>query len=419
MKQNSFIRMLVLLLTLAIIPLAFGQSAGTGASATPDHIALSWTGDPAKTMTVTWRTDPSVASGFVQYQKGNKLSKSAKQATAEPREFVADIGTARIFAATLKDLSPNSRYSYRVGDGEHWSDVKTFTTAKKNAKQFRFLVASESQSSMSDSDPYGLWRDTLRNMVKRTPDARFLVNVGDLVDIGQFGAHWNAWFKATAGVIDTIPEMPTTGNHETFGSKDTTKPIYWISQFTLPQNGPEGLKSEVYSWDYGQVHFVVLQSQAGEQKRQFGDILKPQQDWLEADLAASKAKWKVVFMHKPPYGVMPSRTNNDVKDAFCPIFDKHHVDAVISAHDHGVARTAPMKDGAKVNDPSQGTVYFVDGRIGPKTYSNISSQSWDEYFYYPKDMPTYMLVEVDGKNLTVSSLKADGTVLDKYSIKKR
>jgi archaellin len=409
--------MLVLLLTLAIMPLAIGQSPGTGATAVPDHITLTWIDNPSTTMTITWRTDPSVTAGVVQYQKGDKLSTSPKEAKANPREFVANIGTARIFASTLVNLSPNAKYSYRVGDGKNWSAVKTFTTAKKQAKSFKFLVASDSQSSMSEKEPYNIWRETLHKAYQKNPDAKFLINVGDLVDIGQFGDHWNAWFKAGEGVIDTIPEMPATGNHESFGSAET-KPAYFISQFTLPQNGPEGLKSEVYSYDYGQVHFVVLQSQGREQKKQYGDILKAQQDWLEADLAASKARWKVILFHKPPYGVMPSRTNDDVRDAFCPIFDKHHVDIVISAHDHGIARTYPLKAGVKVEDPSQGTVYFVDGRGGPKTYSNLSKQPWNDFFYDPKDQPTYMTIQVDGKKITVNSVKQDGTVLDSYSIKK-
>jgi hypothetical protein len=419
MKQNSFARMLVLLFALAVMPLALGQTAGTGASTTPDHITLTWTGDPSITMTITWRTDTSVALGFVQYQKGDSLSGSPNQTRAAPREFVADIGTARLFSATLMKLLPNTRYSYRVGDGEHWSDVKTFTTAKKEAASFKFLIACDSQSYMSEKEPYGLWKDVAHKMLQRTPGARFLVNVGDLVDVGQDGAHWNAWFKAAAGIIDAIPEMPVAGNHESFGSRDTTKPLYWISQFALPQNGPEGLKSEVYSWDYGQVHFVVLQSQGQEQKGQFGNIFKPQQEWLDADLAASRAQWKIVFMHKPPYGVMPARTNDDVKDAFCPIFDKYHVDAVITAHDHGVARSFPMHADARVDSPSQGTVYFIGGRAGPKTYNNLSSQPWDAYFYDPQDQPTYMVVEVEEKKMTFSSIKQDGTVLDTYTIDKR
>ena len=117
------------------------------------------------------------------------------------------------------------------------------------------------------------------------------------------GAHWNAWFAAAKGVIDSIPIMPVSGNHESYGSKEITKPLYCLEQFTLPQNGPEGLKGQAYSYDYGPVHFVVLDSQQTEQK-QGGDILTIQQAWLEADLAASKATWKIVFFHKPPYTIL-------------------------------------------------------------------------------------------------------------------
>lgn len=49
--------LLLLLLLLAQPNPIWGQGQGAGATARPDHIALSWTGNPATTMTVTWRTD--------------------------------------------------------------------------------------------------------------------------------------------------------------------------------------------------------------------------------------------------------------------------------------------------------------------------------------------------------------------------
>jgi acid phosphatase type 7 len=410
--------MLVLWLSLVVLPMAIGQNPNAGASIVPDHVVLSWTGNPVTSMTVTWRADVSVAAGVVQYQKRKKGSKSWQEEKAVMREFTADIGTTHIFSSTIIGLSPNTVYSYRVGDGKNWSGVKSFTTAKKKIKSFKFFVASDSQSSLSEAEPYSVWRTTLSNAYQRNPNAKFVMNVGDLVDIGQKGEHWNAWFNASAGVIDTIPEMPTTGNHETYGSSETAQPAYWLAQFTLPQNGPEGLKGQVYSFDYGDAHIVVLQSQAYEMKR-YGDILKIQKDWLETDLAVSKAKWKIVLFHKPPYGVMPSRTNDDIKEAFCPIFDIYHVDVVFNGHDHGLARTYSLKGGEKVADPSQGTVYFVDGRSGPKTYSNLSKQPWNDFFYDPQDQPTYLMIEVAGSQLTVNSTLQDGTVVDTYTIQKR
>jgi hypothetical protein len=195
-----------------------------------------------------------------------------------------------------------------------------------------------------------------------------------------------------------------------------TKPRYWLAQWSVPQNGPEGLKSQVYSFDYGPVHIVVLDSQAEEQKS--GDILKIQQPWLEADLAATKARWKIVFFHKPPYESYPKRTNPEVKAAFCPILEKYNVDLVFNAHDHAVARTYPIRNGVMMQKPSQGVIYYISGQSGGKTYKALKKMDWNTYFHHPVDQPNYFVVEVKDKKLTVNTIKQDGTVLDIFFIDK-
>ena len=46
-----------------------------------------------------------------------------------------------------------------------------------------------------------------------------MISSGLLVEIGQMYAHWNNWFDAAKGVIDTVPEMPVQGNHEHINRK--------------------------------------------------------------------------------------------------------------------------------------------------------------------------------------------------------
>jgi hypothetical protein len=417
MKQCFRIKMLVLLLAIAIQPLSSGLTPDSGATATPDHIALTWTGNPATTMTITWRTDSTVPSGAVQYQRGAKLSKKAKQAKAGSREFITDLGSTRLFTATLVNLSPNTEYSYRVGDGAHWSDQSAFSTARQKTSAFKFLIFGDSQATVTGDSPYGVWHNTVHNAFKANPDAKFIVNVGDMVDLGQSGAHWNAWFAAAKGVIDRIPEMAVTGNHESYGSRDTMRPQYWMAQWVLPQNGPGDLKGRVYSYDYGPVHIVALDSQQEEQK-QYGDIFKVQQAWLDADLAASKAAWKIVFFHKPPYGVHPKRNTTDIRAAFSPILEKYHVDLVFNAHDHGIARTYVIKDGRYMKKPSQGTIYYVSGQSGGKIYNDIEKMDWDTFFYNPQDQPNYFVIEVTETTITVKATKQDGTLIDSFVIDK-
>lgn len=409
--------MLALLLVLVCPALTTGQVAD-GATAIPDHVTLTWTGNPSTTMTITWRTDTSVSTGFVEYQDGTALTNTPLRIRACSSNFTTDLQATRLFNATLTSLTPGTKYTYRVGDGKHWSTAHTFSTAVPNCKKFKFLVFGDSQSAPTGNPPYGLWRENVHNAYRKNPDARFMVNVGDLVDRGQNGAHWNGWFSATAGVIDTIPEMPVVGNHETTGSSDTRRPAYWDAQFFLPRNGPACLKNQAYSYDYGTVHIAVIDSQQSEQK-QYGDIFSPQRKWLDADLSASKATWKIVFFHKGAYSIKDGRDNKSIRETFSPIIEKYHVDLVFNGHDHGIARTYPIRNGSYMKKPSQGTVYYIVGRSGSKFYKDISKKDWDAFFYNPKDQPNYLVVDVNNKQLTVRAVKMDGTLIDTLHIDKK
>lgn len=405
--------LITLLFALAFICPSATLADGAGATTTPDHVVLSWTGNPATTMTITWRTDPSVAAGVVEYAKGAKLAGSPKTANATVSDFSTDLGDTHIFRATLTGLGPNTRYSYRVGDGRHWSPTHTFTTANPGSDTAKFIVFGDSQSV----PPYSTWQKTIHSAYKANPDAKFVVNVGDLSDVGQSAAHWNAWFDAAAGVIDAVPEMPVIGNHETTGRKGERKPEYWLAQFSVPANGPSAIKGQAYSYDYGPVHVAVLDSQGSEEK-QYGDIFGPQKRWLDADLKASKATWKIVFFHKAPYELHTTRKSPDVKSAFCPILESNHVDLVFNGHDHGIARTYPIKNGECKRKPSEGTIYCIAGRSGTKCYTDLEKKPWDAFFCNPTDQPNYLVVDVVGKKLTIRTVKQDGTLVSTCTIDK-
>ena len=394
--------------------------AATGAGKTPDHIVLTWTDDPHTTQTISWRTDPSVTTGSVRFQKGSSVASAAAVRLASRSDFITDLGPVAQFSVTITGLEPGASYSYQVGTPGAWSKSSTFSTEKKGLGAFTFLVFGDSQSGIADDPEYGPWKTTVQNAFAAFRDARFLVNVGDLVEVGQSCAHWNAWFDAAAGVIDRIPEMAVEGNHETYGAGavGSVKPFYLAVQFPLPRNGPDGLEGQVYSWDYGAVHFVVLDCQEDEEGPTYGDILSAQAAWLDDDLGRTKQPWKIVFFHKTPYYLKASRTNEAVKAAFCPVLDKHHVDVVFNGHDHGIARTYALKADEMVARPSQGTIYVVTGRSGNKAYPDLSRKVWNTFFYDPQDQPNYLVARVEGQTLTIRSMKQDGTLIDTFSIDK-
>jgi hypothetical protein len=410
---------LVLILTTAVVLPALCADT-TGATATPDHIVLTWTDNPAVTQTITWRTDTTVASGYVRYQAGTALSKKAKTAPAASLDFTTDLGTARLFTAKLTDLKPNTKYAYCVGSDQRMSETYTFSTADPKADHFKFLVFGDSQSGIPENAIYQPWGITIHNAADANKDAKFLINMGDMVEIGASGDHWNNWFTAAQGVIESVPEMPVQGNHETYGFsfQDASKPYLMTVQFPVPQNGPDGLKGQVYSYDYGPVHFDVLDSQEEEESPKYGDILKAQKTWLDADLAASHAVWKIALFHKTPYYNKASRTNEPIKAAFCPIFDKYHVDFVLNGHDHGVGRTYAIANDEFMEKPSQGTIYYTTGRSGNKSYGDLSQKIWDTFFYDPQDQPNYLVMEASSTKFTIETYKQDGTLVDAFFVDK-
>ena len=383
----------------------------------PDHILLTWTGDPATTMTVSWRSEVSSKSGQVRYGvRGGKDQQ--RRVKASSTLFATDLGSYRIHTAYLKGLSPATTYTYTVGDeGLNRSGERSFTTADPKTENFKFLVFGDSQSSLKAERPYSLWAQNLHNAFRLNGDAKFIVMTGDLVDEGQSGAHWEAWFAACQGVMDQIPLFSSPGNHESHGSSGTRRPAYWNAQLRFPRNGPDRLKNQVYSFRYGKVLFLALDSQQKEQ-RPYGDILGPQKEWLKERLSTSRDLWKIAYFHKPFSPLVKGRTYDDVKEAFLPLFDRYHVDLVFNGHDHGLARTAPMREGKVVQRPSQGTVYYVVGRSGDKFYSDLLPPPEYLFFDPVKEQPNYLVVEVRGKSLTVSAHRSDGTLLDRFSFDK-
>lgn len=407
-------------------------AATTAATAIPDHITLTWLSDPATTQTIAWRTDTSVSNGFVQISQGlsgRGATASAQTVASQVETLKSSLGDAYLHSATVTGLKPGVTYNYRVGSGTNFSPVSTFTTAQQGATAFKFLLFGDSQSGMGENPEYGPFQITTQNALNAHPDARFFINVGDLTEDGQDYLHWNNWFLACKDILTKIPAMPAQGNHETYNrgwlppSGSGSEPYEYVHQFKLPQNGPTGLRTQDYSWDYGNVHFTVIDSQyyeeAADTTRFAGSaFLDMQKAWLDNDLKSTTKPWKIVIFHRTPYYNKATRANDLIKEAFVPIIDKYHVDVVFNGHDHAISRTYPMKNNTMVSSPGAGTIYYVTGRSGNKTYGDLSKKVWDAYFYNSVDQPSYVAAQVNGSILTLTAYKQNGTVLDTYSINK-
>jgi Icc-related predicted phosphoesterase len=392
----------------------------------PDHITLTWADDPHTTQTITWRTDITETNGEVWYANIEDSANFATKKIAVKEDssgiFKTDIGTWYLHTLTIKGLIPGKTYCYRVGYGNNWSAISTFTTESNEIKNFRFLIFGDSQSGEVKDTSYKAFSTTIHNAYKANPDSRFFINMGDLVEVGGYYIYWNNWFVSVKDIINKIPAMPVLGNHDTYKDSiwggGSEKPKYFIRQFKEPQqNVPDDFKGQIYSYNYGDVHFAVWDSQIQEEK--FNDAtIKEEVDWLRKDLKSTDRKWKVVLFHKPPYYNSITKSYDKLKTLLQPIIDSNHVDIVLNAHEHLVSWTYPIKADTFVMKPSQGTVYYSTGRSGNKWYSDSVSKVWNAYFYNPVDMPNYIIAEVNNDQFKLMAFKQDGTPLDTCIIDK-
>ena len=390
----------------------FSWSCLAAASPAPEQIVLTWSEESATTQTISWKMD--TGAGLVQY--GEAAARPAavgafRTVPAQAAVLATNLGEVKQFTATLRQLRPGVRYTYRVGDGVTWSAWRSFRTAPYQSSKVKFLVFGDSQSVT-----YQLWGNTLKKALQANPDAAFMVNMGDLVDVGQDYGQWKGWLEAGQGVIDSIPVVPVVGNHETYTPNRTySRPQLFTSQLSLPRNGPAELRGQVYSLEYGDVHVAVLDSQMGEERAFVPYSLFLQQEWLKKDLAHSRKPWNIVLTHRPFYGNRKAKDSAILRNAFVPILQEAKVDVVFTAHEHVYARSVPL-DGNGNGFP--GTVHVATGRSGTKTYPDPAQQVWNESFYNPLDEPNYLTVEVGRNVLLVKAFKASGVLLDMWSLHK-
>ena len=77
--------------------------------------------------------------------------------------------------------------------------------------------------------------------------------------------------------------------------------------------------------------------------------------WLETELKASKAEWKLMYFHHPLFSSGDAHGSSvDLRKVLEPIFLRYDVQAVFSGHDHFYERIKPQK----------GIYYFVAGSGG-------------------------------------------------------
>jgi hypothetical protein len=378
----------------------------------PDRVILTWTGNPAISQTVTWRTDTTVVLSKAQI-KAEDSSPALEEAIitydAESNSLSGgnNYATAKYHHVTFKNLKPATVYAYRVGAGENWSEWFQFTTASDQNKPFSFIYLGDAQNDIRSK-----WSRVIRRAFAHQPDARFIIHTGDLINRSNNDQEWGEWHYGGGFINGMIPSLPSPGNHE-YVRDDQRKLVldpHWGVQYTLPGNGPKGLEESVYYIDYQDMRVISLDSQMIILDEASARI---QYEWLEKVLKENKKLWTVITFHHPIFSTAKSRDNKEFRERFKPLFDKYHIDLVLQGHDHTYSRGQNLPRGLSGREAS-GPVYLVSV-AGPKMYK-VDGARWMNVSL--ENTQLFQVIHVDGNKLKFEAYKTSGETFDAFSLKK-
>ncbi|KOR88022.1 phosphodiester glycosidase family protein [Paenibacillus solani] len=369
----------------------------------PTNISVGMGEDPTTSRMLNWHTDPATEHTVVELAKQSEFTDFA---AGNIQKFVGtselyhtlDLGTVRVHKATAAGLEPDTEYVYRVGDGQgHYSTQGSFRTTEVTGDTTKFLYFADSQASSAKE--FELWGKTIDKAAAEHPDAEFMVHAGDMVDKGFLEAQWNYWFEEAQKHFLHTTLVSAIGNHEVMGTKENGD---FLAHFNQPGNGLESLKGTNFSFDYKNIHFIMLNSEYQ---------LEDQKKWLQQDLASNDKDWTIAMFHRGPYGSIYDSA--EVRSLWAPVLEEFGVDLVLNGHDHIYIRTFPMMNNQIAAD-GIGSTYVVAGSSGPKFYSH-TERGWHEVV---DDEPAqmYASVEVKGDELHFVTKTIGGRVVDEFTL---
>ena len=396
-------------------------------------------------ITIRWRSSLSVV-GRARYGTGvGSLTSIADESSATTEHIVE-----------LTGLSANTTYYYSIGSATDTlasgADY-TFTTPPLagSAVNTRVWVlgdagtsgplASPNVNQTAVRDAFYAWTGA------RTPN--LVLQLGDnAYNSGTDGEFQKGVFDIYPTMLRKTPFWSCLGNHETAQSTAFVDTYPYFSIYTFPIAGECGGVASgtehYYSFDYGNIHFISLDSMTASRAAN-GAMAT----WLQSDLASTTATWIVCFFHHPPYtkGSHDSDTETELiemRQNMLPILEAGGADLVLSGHSHCYERsylidghyglsttlTPAMKKNAGDGRPA-GNGAYVKPLTGPRDHfgavysvSGSAGQAGGGTLNHPAHFISManlgsLVLDVNGTTLTGTFVRENGTMPDTFTVIKQ
>jgi tartrate-resistant acid phosphatase type 5 len=178
--------------------------------------------------------------------------------------------------------------------------------------------------------------------------------------------------------------FPALGNHDWYSSG--ARP--YLDYFSLPGN------ERYYDVAWGDVQVFALDSDPNEPDGVTAD--SAQAAWLQRGLADSRARWKIVYMHHPPYSSGPHGSTVSMRWPF----KAWGADLVLSGHDH-VYEHVVGPDG----------LHYVVNGLGGATFYAMGSPVAGSVVRF-NEAAGALFIEADSETLHARFQTVDGRKVD-------
>lgn len=295
-------------------------------------------------ISVHWQSEESVR-GAVRYR--------AEGASEHDWIWLSEAENSLTHQVRLEGLRPEQNYQYEVWEGEQRVygplQFRSWPLASDHVERpISFWVLgdpglnSQLAQEVRRSSAEWLQQHALETLAQQNIPLDLWFTTGDnAYTSGRNREYQSAIFDPLAQVLAQVPLFPVYGNHD-------ARRWAFYRIFDLPAAGESGGLASgceaYYSIDYSGVHWVILDSQ-----NRAGAVDSSMYRWLEDDLNASKARWKIAMFHHPPYSHGSHNSDRSrgsdwrlqaMRENYLPVLEKHGVDLVISGHSHAYERSA-------------------------------------------------------------------------------
>ena len=338
-------------------------------------------------MTVSWTTQVETKASLVLYGTDAKNLSSRQEGYQQKYLYTSH------HHVTLQNLKPSTTYFYTCGDDDTNTNTDTDTDLEGSSRSqvFSFQTAPSlaTGGGANQSFTIAIYGDMgagdcsaeTRQQLQNTYDGiDWVWHLGDIAYaddylFGEFAYErvLDQYMEEMAFLAARKPYMVLPGNHEvdchafvclldkTY--RDALKNFTaYNARWKMPSKESDGILNMWYSFNYGQAHFVSLDSETDYKGAYEGEIdrffilksghFSPEANgylkWLERDLQQAfnerhMRPWIIVAGHRPMY------LHDDVgvfRAAVEELLLKYEVDLYLSGHVHEYYRTFPVRNGS-------------------------------------------------------------------------